>query len=100
MPDGDNVNIYTDPLKNEVPSNLLPCRVLERFYEDEEYFYTIEIQFSEDNVVVAQGYPNDAEGIQLYDIGYSPMWHMKEAFRHKLYVPDDVFPKNWMTNQA
>lgn len=100
MPDDDDVNIYTDPLKNEVPSNLLPCRVLERFYKYEEYFYTIEIQFSEDNVVVAQDYPNDAEGIQLYDIGYSPMWHMKEAFRHKLYVPDDVFPKNWMTNQA
>jgi hypothetical protein len=94
----ENVNIYTSPVENADSANLLPCRVVERVQENEDYVYVVELQMTEDNVVIAHGYPRDIKGIQLYDKAYSPMWHMKEAFRHKLYVPDDIFPKTWMTN--
>jgi len=99
MHDGEIVNTYFSPVENQGSTNLLPCRVLERVQENEDYFYTIELQMGGDNVVIAQGYPHNIDGIQLYDKAYSPMWHMKEAFRHKLYVPDDVFPEIWMTNR-
>lgn len=92
----EEIGVYTKPYNNEGISNLLPCRVLERFFEDEKYTYTVELQMSEEDVVIVQGVPQDPEGVFIYDKAYSPMWHMKEAFRHKLFVPDDVFPENWM----
>ena len=82
---------------------MLPCRVLERVSkdddDDESYVYTVELQMTDDDVVVAHGYPHDDSGVQLYDKAYSPMWHMKETFRHKMYVPDDIFPEGWMTKE-
>jgi len=96
IPEDEEIGVYTKPYNNEGISNLLPCRVLERFFEDEKYTYTVELQMSEEDVVIVQGFPQDPEGVFIYDKAYSPMWHMKEAFRHKLFVPDDVFPENWM----
>jgi len=98
MLDGENMNTYTNSFKQEGATELLPCRVLERVHEKEDYLYTVELRMTEENVVTVQGYPQNDSGIQLYDKAYSPMWHMKDSFRHKLFVPDDVFPENWMTN--
>ena len=95
----ETFKFHTPSAENENPSDVLPCRVLNRVFENEEYTYTVEIQTTHDSSVIAHGYPRDNTGIQLYDKAYSPMWHMKEAFRHKMFVPDDLFPKNWMSNQ-
>uniref|UniRef100_A0A7S4ENK2 SET domain-containing protein n=2 Tax=Pseudo-nitzschia australis TaxID=44445 RepID=A0A7S4ENK2_9STRA len=98
-PDG-NINHYDSSFQTgnqlEVP---VPCRVLERVSDGEDYVYKVELQVSENSVVIAEGYPLDGEGIMLFDKAYSPMWHMKEAFRHKIAVPDDMFPAKWMANQ-
>eukprot|EP00536_Pseudo-nitzschia_multiseries_P007062 jgi/Psemu1/324586/estExt_fgenesh1_pg.C_1580006 len=76
---------------------LMPCRVLKRSPKrGGAYTYTVEMQEGEDEVVVVRGYPRGEDGIDLYDKAYSPMWHMKEAFRHKIAIPDDMFPSNWM----
>eukprot|EP00534_Pseudo-nitzschia_fraudulenta_P010663 CAMPEP_0201209372 /NCGR_PEP_ID=MMETSP0851-20130426/178208_1 /ASSEMBLY_ACC=CAM_ASM_000631 /TAXON_ID=183588 /ORGANISM="Pseudo-nitzschia fraudulenta, Strain WWA7" /LENGTH=706 /DNA_ID=CAMNT_0047498025 /DNA_START=70 /DNA_END=2190 /DNA_ORIENTATION=- len=110
MHPGEDVFTYVSSFKNEGSTNLLPCRVMERTLKavdqedvgednQEEYLYTIAIQMSEHEVDIVQGYPHDNDGIQLYDIAYSPMWHLKEAFRHRLYIPDDIFPENWMAYQ-
>ena len=73
----------------------LPCRVLERAESDGEYRYTVEVD-RPDGKVVVNGFPWHNNGIDLYDKAYSPMWHMEQAFRHKMYIPDDMFPENWM----
>jgi len=79
------------------PLQLLPCRVLKRTSKPGgEYVYTVELQEGEDEKVVVRGYPRGQDGINLYDKAYSTMWHMKEAFRHKIAIPDDIFPTNWM----
>ncbi|VEU38802.1 unnamed protein product [Pseudo-nitzschia multistriata] len=101
---GDLENSYSSTFVSDRAEQLLPCRVLDRISledddEEEDYLYTVEIQTSENSVVVVHDYPRSDNGIQLYDKAYSPMWHMKEAFRHKIAVPDDVFPENWMTKQ-
>ena len=77
------------------------------------YVYTVEIEvpdFARDNEdddndhaaatapmrrVRVHGYPHQDDGIALYDKAYSQHWHMKEAFRHKLAIPDDMMPASW-----
>merc|ERR1711865_681659 len=75
------------------------------------YVYTVEIEvpdFGRDDndddedhataptrLVVVHGYPQQDDGIALYDKAYSQHWHMKEAFRHKLAIPDDMMPVSW-----
>ncbi|KAL3907151.1 MAG: hypothetical protein SGILL_008986, partial [Bacillariaceae sp.] len=74
----------------------LPCRVLERVESPGgSYLYTAEVDHPDGKVVV-HGFPWHGTGIDLYDKAYSPMWHMEQAFRHKMYIPDDMFPENWM----
>ena len=81
----------------QVDVDLLPCTVVDRTpAEGENYTYTVEIQVSDDEMDVIQGYPQGERGVDIYNIAYTTMWHMKEAFRHKMAVPDDVFPENWM----
>ena len=98
MRDGINtyVESYTEEENEQTLIELLPCEVVGRVKEGDEYKYTVEIHEAEDQVVTVTGYPRNEHGVELYDKAYSPMWHMKEAFRHKLFVPDDVFPENWM----
>ena len=96
MNDDTSINVY---FESNDQANLLPCRVLKRTRKDDDYFYTVELQMNEDNLVIAQDFPHGDNGVKLYDKAYSSMWHMKEAFRHKLFVPDDMFPENWMANQ-
>lgn len=96
--DGINtyVESYTEEENEHTSIELLPCEVVGRVKEGDEYKYTVEIHEAQDQVVTVTGYPRNKYGVELYDKAYSPMWHMKEAFRHKLFIPDDVFPENWM----
>jgi len=38
----------------------------------------------------------DSEGIALYDKAFSSDWHMPNAFRHYIAIPDDVIPEAWL----
>ena len=90
--------VYVESFVEPDSMNVLPCTVVGRKKKGDEYFYTVELQTDEDDIHIIEGYPKGGNGVDLYNIAYSSMWHMKEAFRHKLFVPDDIFPKNWMTN--
>ena len=35
------------------------------------------------------------EGIDLYDKVFSQDWHLPNAFRNRMYIPDDIFPEQW-----
>ena len=36
------------------------------------------------------------DGIFLYDKAFSQDWHLPNAFRHEIMIPDDVMPKAWL----
>jgi len=97
-PHGDSY-IYESSVVNDENKYRFPCEVLERFPEEDSYVYTVELQLSDTETIIARGFPNDENGVELYDKAYSQMWHMKEAFRNKMYIPDDIFPESWMTNK-
>jgi hypothetical protein len=102
--DSTDSYIYESSLVNNENKYRLPCQVLERVEEDdkeeeESYVYTVEIKLSDTETIFARGYPNDEHGVDLYDKAYSQMWHMQQAFRNKMYIPDDIFPENWITKE-
>ena len=94
--DDELVYVESHDSGSETETDLFPCTVVDRTRQGEEYTYTVEIQVSDDEIDVIQGYPKGERGVDIYNIAYTTMWHMKEAFRHKIAIPDDVFPVNWM----
>ena len=74
------------------------CEVLERSHDDasRNYYYTVKLQISEatDEMITVHEVTRP-DGIDLYDKVFSQDWHLPHTFRHKIYVPDDVFPENW-----
>lgn len=69
------------------------------------YLYEVELTLpsrgsgtdtTEEKKVVVRDFPRHEGGIQLYDKAFSPSWHLPQAFRHKIYIPDDIFPESWM----
>ena len=74
------------------------CEVLERSHDDasRNYYYTVKLQISEatDEMITVHKVTRP-DGIDLYDKVFSQDWHLPHTFRHKIYVPDDVFPENW-----
>jgi hypothetical protein len=97
--DSTDSYIYESSLINNENEYRFPCQVLERVEEEESYVYTVEIKLSDTETTFARGYPNDEHGVDLYDKAYSQMWHMQQAFRKQIYIPDDIFPENWMTKE-
>jgi SET domain len=35
------------------------------------------------------------DGIGIYDKAFSTDWHLHNAFRHEIMIPDDMMPKSW-----
>jgi hypothetical protein len=64
----------------------------------DKFVYTVEIDLPSETII-AKGFPRQEDGIDLYDKAYSQMWHMEDAFRHKMYIPDDMFPETWMNKK-
>lgn len=99
--------------KSVLPTkNRVRCRVLERhgvspldqvrlrLDNAAQYVYTVELivtdqEYGEKNVVV-HDFPRKDDGINLYDKAYSQSWHLENAFRHKMYIPDDIMPSSWL----
>jgi hypothetical protein len=75
----------------------VPCEVASRSYGDR---YAVKLTTNgssssaggETITVYNVPYP---QGILLVDRAYSQDWHLPNAFRHKLMIPDDMFPSSW-----
>jgi hypothetical protein len=98
-----NVFIYAKPTWKS--GEKFQCTVLERKEVDKsvvsdnrkgsKYVYTVEVDHKGRKIVI-HDFPHDQSGVQLVDKAYSQMWHMKIAFRNKIYISDDIFPTSWM----
>ena len=117
----DSSLLGQEPYQDKYPCTVLERHLSNTVDEDEDedendddvtgtgYVYTVEIEVPDNDHedhdedhdaaptrrVRVYGYPHQDEGIALYDKAYSQHWHMKEAFRHKLAIPDDMMPASW-----
>jgi hypothetical protein len=86
------------------------CGIVARYKQDEPkegerrrgpkskdgYLYDIILK-REDNPdfsVLVHDVPS--QGIFLYDKVFTNDWHLPNAFRHEIMIPDDVMPKTWL----
>lgn len=94
---------YTHDKSVQKTSAKYHCHVLERkeveISSGTSHVYTVEIDYKDEKIVAAN-FPRGENGIQLFDKAYSQMWHTKNAFRHKISIPDDIFPKSWINLQV
>ena len=70
----------------------------ERFYCNVTHrtgdLYTVEMELEDGRVVIVENVSRP-QGVDLYDKVYSQDWHQHQAFRHKIGIPDDIFPEAW-----
>jgi hypothetical protein len=82
------------------------CTVLMRKQElqddrdegDAVYTYTVQLELSteggsDESTIVVHGMTTD--GLFLYDKAYTNDWHLQNAFRHTMMIPDEIFPESW-----
>jgi hypothetical protein len=98
-------NIFKYSNSTRKSGEKFPCIVLERkkVHETHDsdtalvsmYLYTVEVDHKGKKFVI-HNVPREENGVELVDKAYSQMWHMKNAFRNKMYIPDDIFPPSWI----
>jgi hypothetical protein len=98
-------NIFKYSNSTRKSGEKFPCIVLERKKVHEthgsetalvsKYLYIVEVD-NKGKKVVVHNVPREQNGVELVDKAYSQMWHMKNAFRNKMYIPDDIFPLSWI----
>lgn len=87
------------------------CRILERFKEEDAFWYTIEVEvwdthINEDNAkretetqantvsqIIRTDVPRSA--IRFFDVPRTTEIYAPNAFRHFIGIPDDIFPERW-----
>ncbi len=67
----------------------VPCEVVSRSHGGR---YAVRLDIAEPITVYNVPYPG---GIRLVDRAYSQDWHLSNSFRHKIMIPDDMFPSSW-----
>lgn len=94
------------------------CKIKERYVGEEEeseddeddkedekghkYFYTVELEVKklfEDVEVIVEHHEITGvpwESILFVDKHYTSDVFLKNAFRHEMKIPDEIFPKAWM----
>ena len=74
------------------------CDITARYQdEDGTYLYDLDLKLDEnkeESWIKVKAV--DATGVALYDKPFTADWHMPNAFRHQIAVPDDVMPPAWM----
>lgn len=111
---GPGGDAYTYVKPATTTEDRVHCRVLERHQVPssdrarvgtndigpESYVYSVELTILEQETgekkVIVHNYPRRDNGINLYDKAYSQSWHLENAFRHKMYIPDDIMPPSWL----
>ena len=93
--DGDR-NVFVPPTR---PSHIrVHCDVLERSSE-EPYEYKVKMyRGSDQEPVTVEGVPHGEGGLEMVDKLKSADWHLPNAFRHPITIPDDILPESWKNN--
>jgi hypothetical protein len=60
-----------------------------------DYEYTVQMTLPNSGQRITVHGVTRPQGIDLFDKVFSQDWHLPQAFRHNLYVPEDVFPESW-----
>lgn len=69
----------------------VPCEVLSKVHGKK---YTVKLTKSDNENITVYNVPYP-QGVKLVDRAYSQDWHLPNAFRHKIMIPDDLFPAQW-----
>lgn len=68
----------------------VPCEVVDRTTAGK---YVVKLLG--DSTITIYNVPYDGKALVLVDKAYSQDWHLPQAFRHKIGIPDDIFPEVW-----
>ena len=78
------------------------CRILDRFFEHGEYWYTVELERESDNnekkekiIELLRRTDVPREAIRFFDKPGTTDMHLPNAFRHWIGIPDEIFPQQW-----
>lgn len=81
------------PILRETPLRI-HCSVIDRTQDDNgRYLYTVRYRDDQSDTRIVKNVPE--EGVELKDRLRTADWHMKNAFRHEIMIPDDMFPESW-----
>lgn len=84
-------NVFIPPLRNH--NTRYYCDVLERS-ASEPFQYTVKMYYgSSGDAVIVEGVT--WEGVELLDKLKTADWHLPNAFRHPITIPDDILPEAW-----
>lgn len=82
----DGKNYFKKVLRRD--DRYVSCHVLER---NDDLTYTVQLTVSG---IIVHKVPRPT-GVELFDKAFSQDMHQPQAFRHHLYIPDDIFPESW-----
>jgi hypothetical protein len=87
--------VFLPVLRND--DTRVHCEVLKRRPHPKKkrmFLYTVRMTTATGQEIEVRDVPQP-QGIDLYDKVFSQDWHLPQAFRNKMYVPDDIFPESW-----
>jgi hypothetical protein len=73
------------------------CEVLERVPRGVDHVYTVRLKHTDGQFHVARNVTRAF--VAFFDRPYSTDMHLPWAFRHKLIIPDAMFPDSWKTSK-
>ena len=89
--------------KDDFDGSLKPCEILQRYEIDGETYYTVKILIKKvskskklSNIIKPQITHMPRTAIQITDKMYTTDIHLKNAFRHPIGIPDEIFPSKWI----
>lgn len=89
-------NVFIPPLRNH--NTRYYCDVLERS-ASEPFQYTVKMYYgSSGDAVIVEGVT--WEGVELLDKLKTADWHLPNAFRHPITIPDDILPEAWKDRKS
>lgn len=89
--DKDGDYAWLQPLRTG--SDRIYCDVTERS-DGADTVYTVDMHLSNGETITVHDV--EREGLFLYDEAFSADWHLPNAFRHSIAIPDDIMPATWM----
>ena len=77
----------------------MPCRVLARDIrkDDGQVLYSVELEYHHGKNKVTRTQRSDVprHSMAFVDVPFSTDLHLRNAFRHPIGIPDDIFPPQW-----
>jgi SET domain len=85
-----------------------PCRILDRFYENGEHFYTVMVELEHDyksgrngnnpKVMWVQRTDVPRSAINFFDKPFTSDLHLPNTFRHPIGIPEEMIPPQWFND--